>query len=138
MDQELKRRKDLLLKNDNLKKKIEWMINVKNLPVKFESLTVIGGGWKSTEMIVIDLKVLVKKEYVSVVVYIPEGIYWDGSFFYIDKYIPDGTSIDSWMFLRALRVIYTVIKDISSGDWVIQDGFIVAKVGNDGKISYNY
>jgi hypothetical protein len=87
---------------------------------------------------VIDLEVAIKKEYVLVAVYIPEGIYWDGSFYYIDKQIPDGTSIDSWMVLRALRVIYTVIKDINSIGKGSQGDFIVAKVGDDGKISYNY
>jgi hypothetical protein len=42
------------------------------------------------------------------------------------------------MVLRALRVIYTVIKDISSIGKGSQGNFIVAKVGDDGKISYNY
>jgi hypothetical protein len=50
------------------------MINVKNLPVKFESLTVISDK-DGRDLIVINLKIFVKKEYVSVVVYIPEGIY---------------------------------------------------------------
>lgn len=136
-DQELKRRKDLLLKNDNLKKKIEWMIRTKKLPGKLDDLTVISGK-DGRDLIVIDLKVAIKKEYVSVIVYIPDSIYWDGSFYYIDKQIPDGTSIDSWMVLRALRVIYTVIKDINSIGKGSQGNFIVAKVGNDGKISYNY
>lgn len=136
-DQELKRRKDLLLKNDNLKKKIEWMIKTKKLPGKLDDLTVISGR-DDRDLMVIDLEVAIKKEYVLVAVYIPEGIYWDGSFYYIDKQIPDGTSIDSWMVLRALRVIYTVIKDINSIGKGSQGDFIVAKVGNDGKISYNY
>jgi hypothetical protein len=50
------------------------MIKTKNLPGKLDDLTVISGR-DGRDLMVIDLEVAIKKEYVLVAVYIPEGIY---------------------------------------------------------------
>lgn len=111
---ELERRKTMLLGNNNLNNLVNKMIKTKGLPAKLDSTMLITGGeWKSE--ILVRLYIDISKVYL----YITEDIFdLENSFEYIDRKIgPRAKSLsdDDLIKLRALRVVYDVIKNVGSG-----------------------
>ena len=117
---ELQRRKIMLLGNNTLNNLVDKMIKTKGLPVKLASTTLIAGREGKSEIVVrlyIDIFNTDKKA--KVYLYIPEYIFdLENSFEYIDRKIgPRAKSLsdDDLIKLRALRVVYDAIKNVSSG-----------------------
>ena len=117
---ELQRRKIMLLGNNNLSDSIKNMIKVKGLPAKLDSTTLIAGREGKTEIVV---RLYVNRastgQMAKVYLYITEDIFdLENSFEYIDRKIGSrakSLSDDDLIKLRALRVIYDTIKNVSSG-----------------------
>ena len=117
---ELQRRKIMLLGNNNLSDSIKNMIKVKRLPAKLDSITLIAGRNGKTEIVVrLYIDILNTDKKAKVYLYITEDIFdLENSFEYIDRKIgPRAKSLsdDDLIKLRALRVIYDAIKNVSSG-----------------------
>ena len=117
---ELQRRKIMLLGNDNLNNLVNKMIKTKGLPAKLDSTTLIAGREGKTEVVVrLYIDVLNTDKKAKVYLYITEYIFdLENSFEYIDRKIgPRAKSLndDDLIKLRALRVIYDTIKNVSSG-----------------------
>ena len=117
---ELQRRKIMLLGNNNLSDSIKNMIKVKGLQAKLDSTTLIAGREGKTEIVVrLYIDILNADKKVIVYLYITEYIFdLENSFEYIDRKIgPRAKSLkgDDLIKLRALRVIYDTIKNVSSG-----------------------
>lgn len=116
---ELQQRKNKLLEGNNLSTSIAKMIRVKNLPATAHSTTTIAGVDDRT-LIVIELfiDVLNTEKIARVLLYITEDIFDPDSFEYIDSEIGLGDKkigTDDFIKLRALRTVYNVIKNISTG-----------------------
>ena len=119
---ELQRRKIMLLGNDNLSDSIKNMIKVKRLPAELDSITLIAGREGKTEIVV---RLYVNRastgQRAKVYLYITEDIFYlnkEKSFERIDFEIgPRAKSIsgDDLIKLRALRVVFNVIKSLSVG-----------------------
>ena len=117
---ELQRRKIMLLGNNNLSDSIKNMIKVKGLPAKLDSTTLIAGREGKSEIVV---RLYVNRastgQMAKVYLYITEDIFdLENSFEYIDRKIGSrakSLSDDDLIKLRALRVIYDTIKNVSSG-----------------------
>ena len=117
---ELQRRKIMLLGNDNLNNLINKMIKTKGLPAKLDSTTLIAGREGKTEIVArLYINILDTDKTAKVYLYITEDIFdLENSFEYIDRKIgPRAKSLsdDDLIKLRALRVIYDAIKNVSSG-----------------------
>ena len=117
---ELQRRKIMLLGNNNLSDSIKNMIKVKGLPAELDSITLIAGREGKTEIVVrLYIDILNTDKNAKVYLYITEDIFdLENSFEYIDRKIgPRVKSLkdDDLIKLRALRVIYDTIKNVSSG-----------------------
>ena len=117
---ELQRRKIMLLGNDNLNNLVSKMIKTKGLPAKLDSTTLIAGREGKTEIVVrLYIDILNADKKAIVYLYITEYIFdLENSFEYIDRKIgPRAKSLkdDDLIKLRALRVIYDTIKNVSSG-----------------------
>ena len=117
---ELHQRKIKLLYNDNLSNSIKNMIKVKGLPAELDSITLIAGREGKTEVVVrLYIDVLNTDKKAKVYLYITEYIFdLENSFEYIDRKIGPrvkSLSDDDLIKLRALRVIYDAIKNVSSG-----------------------
>ena len=117
---ELHRRKIKLLYNDNLSNSIKNMIKVKRLPAELDSITLIAGREGKTEIVVrLYIDILNTDKKAKVYLYITEDIFdLENSFEYIDRKIGSrakSLSDDDLIKLRALRVIYDTIKNVSSG-----------------------
>ena len=117
---ELQRRKIMLLGNDNLNNLVDKMIKTKDLPAKLDSITLIAGREGKTEIVVrLYIDILNTDKKAKVYLYITEDIFdLENSFEYIDRKIgPRVKSLkgDDLIKLRALRVIYDTIKNVSSG-----------------------
>ena len=117
---ELQRRKIMLLGNNNLSDSIKNMIKVKGLPAELDSITLIAGREGKTEIVVrLYIDILNADKKAKVYLYITEDIFdLENSFEYIDRKIgPRAKSLsdDDLIKLRALRVIYDTIKNVSSG-----------------------
>ena len=117
---ELQRRKIMLLGNDNLNNLVNKMIKTKGLPAELDSTTLIAGREGKTEIVVrLYIDILNTDKKAKVYLYITEYIFdLENSFEYIDRKIgPRVKSLsgDDLIKLRALRVIYDTIKNISSG-----------------------
>ena len=117
---ELQRRKIMLLGNDNLNNLVDKMIKTKGLPAKLDSITLIAGREGKTEIVVrLYIDVLNTDKKAKVYLYITEDIFdLENSFEYIDRKIglrAKSLSGDDLIKLRALRVIYDAIKNVSSG-----------------------
>ena len=117
---ELQRRKIMLLGNNNLNNLVDKMIKTKGLPAKLNSITLIAGREGKSEIVVrlyIDILNMDKKA--KAYLCITEDIFdLENSFEYVDGKIgPRAKSLkdDDLIKLRALRVIYDTIKNISSG-----------------------
>ena len=115
---ELHQRKIKLLDNNNLSDSINKMIKVKHLPAELDSVTTIAGRYGKTEIV---LRLLISKSNIDRVVktyiYLTEDMFDLDSFKYIDKELGLGDrkiSTDDLIKLRALRVVFNVIKDINT------------------------
>ena len=115
---ELHQRKIKLLDNNNLSDSINKMIKVKHLPAKLDSVTTIAGRYGKTEIV---LRLLISKSNIDKVVktyiYLTEDMFDLDSFKYIDKELGLGDrkiSTDDLIKLRALRVVFNVIKAINT------------------------
>ena len=115
---ELHRRKIRLLDNNNLSNSINKMIKVKHLPAELDSVTTIAGRYGKTEIV---LRLLISKSNIDKVVktyiYLTEDMFDLDSFKYIDKDLGLGDrkiSTDDLIKLRALRVVFNVIKAINT------------------------
>ena len=119
---ELHQRKIKLLDNNNLSDSIKNMIKVKGLPAKLAAMIDIADGKGRTE---IAIKLYVNRvsidQKVTVYLYITEDIFYlekEKSFERIDLEIgprAKGLSTDDLIKLRALRVVFNVIKYLSVG-----------------------
>ena len=115
---ELHQRKIKLLDNNNLSNSVNKMIKVKHLPAELDSVTTIAGRYGKTEIV---LRLLISKSNIDKVVktyiYLTEDMFDLDSFKYIDKELGLGDrkiSTDNLIKLRALRVVFNVIKAINT------------------------
>ena len=115
---ELHQRKIRLLDNNNLSDSIKNMIKVKHLPAELDSVTTIAGRYGKTEIV---LRLLISKSNIDKVVktyiYLTEDMFDLDSFKYIDKDLgldDRKISTDDLIKLRALRVVFNVIKAINT------------------------
>ena len=115
---ELQRRKIKLLNNNNLSDSIKNMIKVKGLHAKLDSVTTIAGRYGKTEIV---LRLIISKSSIDRIaktyIYLTEDIFDLDNFKYIDKELGLGDrkiSTDDLIKLRALRVVYNVIKNINA------------------------
>ena len=115
---ELHQRRIRLLDNNNLSDSVNKMIKVKRLPAKLDSVTTIAGRYGKTEIV---LRLLISKSNIDKVVktyiYLTEDMLDLDSFKYIDKELGLGDrkiSTDDLIKLRALRVVFNVIKAINT------------------------
>ena len=119
---EIHQRKIKLLYNDNLNNSIKNMIKVKHIPADIDSVTVIAGREVTSEIVV---RLYVNRpstgQKAKVYLYITEDIFYlekEKSFERIDFEIgprAKGLSADDLIKLRALRVVFNVIKSLSVG-----------------------
>ena len=119
---ELTQRKIKLLDNNNLSDSIKNMIKVKGLPAELAAMIDIADGKGRTE---IAIKLYINRvsidQKVTVYLYITEDIFYlekEKSFERIDLEIgpiAKGLSADNLIKLRALRVVFNVIKYLSVG-----------------------
>ena len=115
---EIHQRKIKLLDNNNLSDSVNKMIKVKHLPAELDSVTTIAGRYGKTEIV---LRLLISKSNIDRVVktyiYLTEDMFDLDSFKYIDKDLGLGDrkiSTDDLIKLRALRVVFNVIKAINT------------------------
>lgn len=119
---ELHQRKIKLLNNNNLSDSIKKMIKVKGLPAELNSVTAFTDSEGKTRIAV---RLYVNRastgQRAKVYLYITEDIFYlekEKSFEYIDWEIGsriDGLSTDDLIKIRALRVVFNVIKYLSVG-----------------------
>ena len=132
----LHQRKIKLLDNNNLRDSVNNMIKVKSLPATLDSVTAIAGREGKTEIV---LRLVVNTEKpTTAYLYITEDIFDLDSFEYIDKELGIGNrkiSTDDLIKLRALRVVYNVIKNIDNVKGT--SGIIYIRTRQDGLCSYN-
>ena len=117
---ELHRRRIMLLGNNNLSNLVDKMIKTKGLPAKLDSTTLIAGREGKSEIVVrLYIDILNTDKKAKAYLYITEDIFdLENSFEYIDRKIgPRAKSLsdDDLIKLRALRVVYDAIKNVSSG-----------------------
>ena len=115
---ELRQRRIKLLDNNNLSNSVNNMIKVKNLPAELDSVTTIAGRYGKTEIV---LRRTISRSNIDRVVktyiYLTEDMFDLDSFKYIDKELGLGDrkiSTDDLIKLRALRVVFNVIKAINT------------------------
>ena len=132
----LHQRKIKLLDNNNLRDSVNNMIKVKSLPATLDSVTVIAGREGKSEIV---LRLVVNTEKITTAyLYITEDIFDLDSFEYIDKELGIGNrkiSTDDLIKLRALRVVYNVIKNIDNVKGT--SGIIYIRTRQDGLCNYN-
>lgn len=119
---ELQRRKIMLLGNNNLNDLVDKMIKTKGLPAKLDSITLIADSDGKTR---ISVRLYVNRvdtgKKMKVYLYITEDIFYvekEKAFERIDFEIGPRTkslSGDDLIKLRALRVVFNVIKSLSVG-----------------------
>ena len=136
---ELYQRKVRLLNNNNLSDSIKNMIKVKHLPADLVSVTAIADSKGRTE---IALRLIISKSNIDRIaktyIYLTEDIFDLSSFKYIDKELGLGDrkiSTDGLIKLRALRVVYNVIKNISATDG--PSGVVYIRTRQDGLCDYS-
>ena len=119
---ELHQRKIRLLNNNNLSDSIKNMIKVKNLPAELDSVTAIADSEGKTRIAVrLYVNRVSTGQRAKVYLYITEDIFYlekEKAFERIDFEIGPRTknlSDDSLIELRALRVVFNVIKSLSVG-----------------------
>ena len=119
---ELQRRKIRLLNNNNLSDSIKNMIKVKGLPAELDSVTTIADSEGKTRIVVrLYVNRVSTGQRAKVYLYITEDIFYlekEKAFERIDFEIgPRAKSLsnDDLIELRALRVVFNVIKSLSIG-----------------------
>ena len=119
---ELHQRKIKLLYNDNLSNSIKNMIKIKGLPAELDSVTAIADSEGKTRIAVrLYVNRVSTGQRAKVYLYITEDIFdleKEKSFEYIDLEIGsriDDLSDDNLIKIRALRVVFNVIKSLSVG-----------------------
>ena len=117
---ELHRRRIMLLGNNNLNNLVDKMIKTKGLPAELDSTTLIAGREGKPEIVVrLYIDILNTDKKAKAYLYITEDIFdLENSFEYVDRKIgPRAKSLsdDDLIKLRALRVIYDTIKNVSLG-----------------------
>ena len=119
---ELQRRKIMLLGNNNLSDSIKNMIKVKGLPAELNSVTTIADSDGKTRIAVrLYVNRVSTGQRAKVYLYITEDIFYlnkEKSFERIDFEIgqrANSLSGDDLIKLRALRVVFNVIKSLSVG-----------------------
>ena len=139
--EELHRRKIKLLYNDNLSNSIKNMIKIKGFLAGLDSVTTIAGRHGKTEIVVgLTISMSNIDRLAKTHIYITEDIFDLDSFEYIDKEIGLGNrkiSTDDLIKLRALRVVYDVIKDISATEGNAEITFIYVRTRQDGSCDYS-
>ena len=136
---ELHQRKIKLLDNNNLSNSVNKMIKVKHLPAELDSVTTIAGRYGKTEIV---LRLLISKSNIDKVVktyiYLTEDMFDLDSFKYIDKELGLGDrkiSTDDLIKLRALRVVFNVIKDINTTSG--PSGIVYVRTRQDGLFNWS-
>ena len=119
---ELQRRKIMLLGNNTLNNLVDKMIKTKGLPAKLNSITLIADSEGKTR---ISVRLYVNRvstgQRAKVYLYITEDIFYvekEKAFERIDFEIgprANSLSADDLIKLRALRVVFNVIKSLSVG-----------------------
>jgi hypothetical protein len=76
-------------------------------------------------------------------IYIPKDIYYDDKFTWIDSWIPGRLRTDDRILLRALRVVFNIVKDINmtvtaGGLGTGKPIIVKATVDGDGRATINY
>ena len=119
---EIHQRKIKLLYNDNLSNSIKNMIKVKNLPAELDSVTTIADSEGKTRIVVrLYVNRVSTGQKAKVYLYITEDIFYlekEKAFERIDFEIgprAKNLSADDLIKLRALRVVFNVIKSLSVG-----------------------
>ena len=138
---ELQRRKFKLLHNDNLSNSIKNMIKVKGFLAGLDSVMTIAGRQGKPEIVlVLTISRTSVDRIAKTHIYITEDIFDLDSFEYIDKELGIGNrkiSTDDLIKLRALRVVYNVIKNISTTDGTSEITFIYVRTRQDGSCDYS-
>lgn len=136
---ELQRRRITLLGNNNLNDLADKMIKTKGLPAELDSTTLIAGREGKSEIAV---RLLISKsninKTVKTYIYITEDIFDLGGFGYIDKELGLGNrkiSTDDLVKLRALRVVYNAIKNVSTADGTPEPAYV--RTRQDGLCDYS-
>lgn len=119
---ELQRRKIMLLGNNTLNNLVDKMIKTKGLPAKLNSITLIADSDGKTRIAVrLYVNRVSTGQRAKVYLYITEDIFYvekEKAFERIDFEIgprANGLSTDDLIKLRALRVVFNVIKSLSVG-----------------------
>ena len=117
--EELRDRKIKLLNGSKLFDHIEKLIKMKGFNAKCDSVTTIAGRDDRSEIVIeLFIDVLNTANIAKVYLYITEDVYNEDDFEWIDGAIGQrikDVSIDDRILLRALRVVFSVIKNISTG-----------------------
>ena len=117
--EELQDRRNNLLAGNKLNSNIAKMIRTKDLPAVLHSITTIAGRDDRSEIVLeLFIDVINTVKIARVYLYLTEDIYNEDDFEWIDGAIGQrikNVSIDDRILLRALRVVFTVIKNISTG-----------------------
>ena len=136
---ELHQRRIRLLNNNNLSDSIKKMIKVKRLPAELDSVTTIAGRYGKTEIV---LRLIISKSNIDRIantyIYLTEDIFDLSSFKYIDKELGLGDrkiSTDDLIKLRALRVVYNVIKNLSNTNGPSE--VVYVRTRQDGLCNYS-
>lgn len=138
---ELQRRKFKLLHNDNLRNSIKKLIKVKGFLAGLDSVMTVTGRYGKTEIVlVLTISRTSVDRLVKTYIYITEDIFDLDSFEYIDKELGIGDrkiSTDDLIKLRALRVVYDVIKKISATDGIFEVEYMHVRTRQDGLCDYS-
>ena len=138
---ELQRRKFKLLHNDNLSNSIKNMIKVKGFLAGLDSVMTVTGRYGKTEIVpVLTISRTSVDRLAKTYIYITEDIFDLDSFEYIDKELGIGNrkiSTDDLIKLRALRVVYDVIKKISATDGIFEVEYMHVRTRQDGLCDYS-
>ena len=138
---ELRRRRIMLLGNNNLNNLVDKLIKTKGLSAKLDSVMTIAGRYGKTEIVlVLTISRTSVDRLVKTYIYITEDIFDLDSFEYIDKELGIGDrkiSTDDLIKLRALRVVYDVIKKISATDGIFEVEYMHVITRPDGLCDYS-
>ena len=138
---ELQRRKIMLLSNNNLNDLVDKMIKTKGFLAGLDSVMTIAGRQGKTEIVlVLTISRTSVDRLAKTYIYITEDIFDLDSFEYIDKELGIGNrkiSTDDLIKLRALRVVYDVIKKISTTDGTFEVEYMHVRTRQDGSCDYD-
>ena len=141
--EELRDRRNNLLMGDTLSSRIAKMIRTKDLPAVLHSITTIAGRDGRSEIVVeLFVDVLNTNKIAKVYLYITEDIYSEDDFEWVDGAIGprvDHVDVDNKILLRALRLVFSVIKNISTGyaNGVSPDKWIYVRTNQIGLCDYS-